>query len=266
MLQAKGKIIYALKSALKTSCYAQMFCRIGCGNHRAMYEPAAGVWRKKKKVHCSDSSTPVLPKYQFQEGCQEHISHHTIPICSLNQIKRAHWKFRAKSSSHRSSQWEMLKKGKELMWGGGEMGEETRSCQKCSLGDFLEQWTIHLDLCNVWYVLHLLQTAVTLKTCTRGSNQYHHVLVPPWHYACCCWTPQSAYLGLKLPHFPGFVCSPSYWGVNVAKNKHSEDFSFCLGRQQWIFCKLASSLPTMRCLILGAQQVIKWRPHQAHGY
>lgn len=127
MPQAKGKIIYAVKSALKTSCYTQVFCRIGCGNCRAMYEPAAGIW-KKKKVHFSDSSTPMLPKYQFQEGCQEYIFHHTIPICSVNQIKRALWTFRAKSSSHHSSQWEMLKKGKELMWGGGEMGEEKRSC------------------------------------------------------------------------------------------------------------------------------------------
>lgn len=79
-----------------------MFCRVGgCGNRRAMCEPALGLW---KKVHFSDSSTSALPKYHSQEGCQEQIVYHIIPICSVNQIKRVRWTFGAKSPAHHSSQ------------------------------------------------------------------------------------------------------------------------------------------------------------------
>lgn len=50
MPQAEGKFPYAVKYASKPSCYTQMFLRAGCGNHRAMYEPAAGVWKKRKYI------------------------------------------------------------------------------------------------------------------------------------------------------------------------------------------------------------------------
>lgn len=183
MPSAKEKTLYALKTAVKISSWTWMFCRVSwCGNHRAMHtEPPLGI--QKNKVHFSDSSTSALPKYQSQEACQEQIFHHFIPICSVNQIKRARWTFRAKSRSHHSSQWKMLKKGKELMWGEWDRWRE---------GKLLEMWFRGFPWAvdNSSRFLQCLvctsstHTAVTSKNQTWGSNRYHHVLVPPWHYTC----------------------------------------------------------------------------------
>lgn len=95
-----------------------MFYRVGrCGNHRAVCEPQPGIWKKESAFQWFLNFCAVKISVSRRLSRADLPSHY--PICSVNQIKRACWTFRAKSPSHHSSQWKMLKKGKELMWGGG---------------------------------------------------------------------------------------------------------------------------------------------------
>lgn len=82
---AEGRIVYALKFALKTSCWTHMFCRVGeCGNRRAMCEPALGLWKKSAFQWFLNFCTAKV-SFSRRLSRADPLSHYPYLFCKPNK-------------------------------------------------------------------------------------------------------------------------------------------------------------------------------------
>lgn len=234
---AKGRIVYALKLALKTSCWTEMFCRVGgCGKHRAMCEPALGIWKKESVFQWFLNFCTAKVSVSRRLSRADPLSHYPYLFCKPNKKGTLDVQGKKSCSSLKSVKNAQKRQGINGGGGGGRDGQGERKLLELWFRGF--PWAVDNSSGSLQCLVCTPSTAncsdfedlntgeQSVPPCTPTTTSLYLLLINMTEYSFSVQT-------TVLSWFIGF---PAQRRINVPRNKHNKDFPFWLGRHWWPFC------------------------------